>query len=129
MNEHTTFNKEEAEQQTRQVGAAINQFLNPDGEKNIGFILLMFAFNDVGRCNYISNSSREDAVLAILEYVKHLKGEDYPDSFNNFCDIAKNILRETLEGDPMIPEDVAQLALEVFEVKLESFFKRAEALS
>lgn len=64
--------------------------LNPDlDNKQVGFVILMFDFNKPEnisrekRMNYISNSKREDIIVALKELVANFEGrmqEDYHDN-------------------------------------------------
>ena len=45
-----------------------------DQPKRVGFILMAFHFGeDAGRCNYISNTSREDVVRLLEEQLAYFK--------------------------------------------------------
>ena len=50
-------------------------FNGPGGAKDIGFILMVFPFGDhKGRCNYMSNASREDVIVLLKEQLARFQG-------------------------------------------------------
>ena len=56
------------------MARAIDEFVNPTGKKENGFIIMMFPFGDVeGRCNYISNAQRADVVKMLKEQIKRFE--------------------------------------------------------
>jgi hypothetical protein len=58
------------------MARAIDEFVNPDGVKKNGFIVMMFPFGEVkegGRCNYISNAQRDDVVTMLKEQIKRFE--------------------------------------------------------
>jgi hypothetical protein len=61
------------------LARAVDRFLNGDAkeaERKNGFVLLVFPFGTHGgRCNYISNASREDIVLLLKEQLKRFEGQ------------------------------------------------------
>jgi hypothetical protein len=61
--------QEDYREMMRDIARAIDRFLNEEGEKKIGFIMLMFPFGDAPdqRCNYISNAYRSDVVRLLRE--------------------------------------------------------------
>lgn len=45
------------------------------GERQVGFILMVFPFNDhEGRCNYMSNAGREDVKVLLREQLARFEG-------------------------------------------------------
>lgn len=58
---------------------ALDEALNGDAkgaDKKIGFCLMMFNFGEgPGRCNYISNASREDVVTLLKEQLARFQGQ------------------------------------------------------
>jgi len=61
------------------MAEGIDKSLNGDakkGERENGFILLVFPFNasDGAKVNYVSNTSREDTVAALKEIVARFEG-------------------------------------------------------
>jgi hypothetical protein len=63
----------------RSVARAIDELLNgPNpqvGEKENGFVLLVFKFGDRGRCNFISNgANREDITVLFKEMIARFEG-------------------------------------------------------
>ena len=66
----------EAVQQMKAIAKTIDDFINPEGEKQWGFIVMMFPFgSDDGRCNYISNARREDVIIMLKEQIKRFEGQ------------------------------------------------------
>lgn len=62
-------------QQMRNMGDALIEAL-PEG---VGFALLVFATNEPGLCNYISNAKREDMIKALRETADRLEqGKQIP---------------------------------------------------
>jgi 5-carboxymethyl-2-hydroxymuconate isomerase len=62
--------------QMKALAKTIDQFLNGDGEKKTGFIVMMFPLNTHdGRANYISNAKREDVVIMLKEQIKRFEGQ------------------------------------------------------
>lgn len=57
------------------IARAISEFINPDGLKKNGFVLMMFPFEGrEGRCNYISNAERADVVTLLKEQLSYFEG-------------------------------------------------------
>ncbi|HRN83254.1 MAG TPA: hypothetical protein PK857_00420 [Hyphomicrobium sp.] len=45
-------------------------------QRTVGFVLLVFPFNEhEGRCNYISNASRDDIVVLLKEQLRRFEGQ------------------------------------------------------
>jgi len=67
----------EYEDQMRQLAAAIDHYFNgPKGQpKKTGFCLMVYPFGEGGRCNYISNSNRQDVVVLLREQLKRFEGQ------------------------------------------------------
>jgi hypothetical protein len=76
------------EKQMNALAEAIDQLFNGDtamprgrgirsDERKVGFVLLVFPFNDHdGRCNYISNGAdRKDVVTLMKEQIKRFEGQ------------------------------------------------------
>lgn len=62
--------------QMKTLARTIDQFLNGDGRKETGFIIMMFPLNSSdGRTNYISNAKREDVVIMLKEQIKRFEGQ------------------------------------------------------
>ena len=60
------------------MGRAIDETFNGDArgeDKKVGFVLMLFEFNDKGRCNYISNAHRADVVTLLKEQIKRFEGQ------------------------------------------------------
>jgi hypothetical protein len=63
-------------EQMKVLAKTIDEYLNPDGEKRNGFIIMMFPLNDHGgRTNYISNANRADVVTMLKEQIKRFEGQ------------------------------------------------------
>lgn len=60
--------------QMRALATALDEILNGDGPKTLGFMLLMFEFGKEGRVNYISNAERSDAIAAMKEWIARAEG-------------------------------------------------------
>ena len=48
------------------------------GRKLLGFVLMMFEFNEQGRCNYMSNANRADVVRLLEEQLARFKADTPP---------------------------------------------------
>ena len=60
----------------KDVARFIDDLFNGAGEKKTGFILMAFPLNDhEGRCNYMSNASREDVVVLLKEQLARFEGQ------------------------------------------------------
>jgi hypothetical protein len=67
--------------QMQAVAEVINEFLNPPGERKVGFIVMMFPFGPPTpdhRCNYISNADRADVVAMLREQLAYFSGMPEP---------------------------------------------------
>lgn len=51
-----------------------HEFNGDRDHKTTGFILLVFPFEDHGRCNYISNSRRADVIVLLKEQLARFEG-------------------------------------------------------
>jgi hypothetical protein len=66
------------------IARALDDLLNePEdlarGERRIGFILMVFPFDEhQGRCNYISTAAREDVVVLLREQLRRFEGQAEP---------------------------------------------------
>lgn len=66
----------EYQEQMKDLARIIDKFLNRDGQKKNGFIIMMFPFNNhEGRTNYISNANRKDVVIMLKEQIKRFEGQ------------------------------------------------------
>ncbi len=71
----------EANQSTTEMmqalAEALDAALNDPGEREVGFCLLVFPFNDTAAgcvaANYISNAERHDVIGALQSAAEHLK--------------------------------------------------------
>lgn len=56
---------------------ALDEMLNPGGDRKIGFVLLLAKFGEVdnGRVNYISNGDRSDMIKMMEEYLARATGK------------------------------------------------------
>lgn len=63
----------------KDVARAIDAMFNgppSDKEKTVGFILMVFPFNNhEGRCNYMSNAKREDVLIMLKEQIARFEGQ------------------------------------------------------
>lgn len=68
--------EERYQKQLYAIGNAIDKFLNPseDGFKKIGFVILMFSFDNKqeDRMNYLSNAQRGDVIRAMKEFIDNM---------------------------------------------------------
>ena len=63
-------------------GAVEGQPLPKDMERKIGFVLMVFPFTDVGRCNYMSNANRKDIIKMLKEQIKYFEADDLGQATN-----------------------------------------------
>lgn len=75
--------QEEYRQKMNDLARLVDEYLNgpllPGVERNIGFVLMCFPFNDdTGRCNYISNSVRADIKVLLREQLRRFEGQAKP---------------------------------------------------
>lgn len=56
------------------LAGGMDQMLNPNSQ-DYGFALMVFPFVEGGRCNYISNASRQSMVAALKEQLARLEGQ------------------------------------------------------
>lgn len=62
----------------KRVSRAVDTMFNgpPGSEKKIGFVLMVFPFEDfTGRCNYMSNANRADVVVLLKEQLARFSGQ------------------------------------------------------
>lgn len=61
----------------KDIARLLDGVMNKDGEpKRWGFCLMMFPFEGFdGRCNYISNATREDVVVLFKEQLARFEGQ------------------------------------------------------
>lgn len=58
------------------VAHYIDSSINPPGQKQNGFVLLVFPFRDSdGRCNYMSNADRDDVVRLLREQLARFEDD------------------------------------------------------
>src|SRR6476659_4318287 len=58
------------------IAKILDMSFNPDlGERETGFVLMVFPFNRDGRMNYISNARREDVIIALREQLARFEGQ------------------------------------------------------
>lgn len=43
-------------------------------DRKVGFVLLVYNFGDSSRCNYVSNSNREDVITLMKEFIARNEG-------------------------------------------------------
>lgn len=62
------------------IAQTLDEFLNPNGKPETGFLLLVFPFGEVDgvthRTNYISNSRRGDVVKLLREQLEHFERQE-----------------------------------------------------
>lgn len=56
------------------LAKVLDEMFNPDGERKIGFTLLIFELNTAGRMNYISTAEREPMICAMKELLANWEG-------------------------------------------------------
>jgi hypothetical protein len=62
--------------QMNAIARTIDEFINSDGKKKNGFILMMFPFEGhEGRCNYMSNAERKDVITLLKEQLARFQGQ------------------------------------------------------
>lgn len=70
--------QEEHQQQMKALATAIDELLNLDrSNRTVGFVLLVYPLNSSersDRINYLSNSRREDVLVALKELVARFEG-------------------------------------------------------
>lgn len=64
----------------QRLADAMDQILNGDGPRRIGFVLLTFPFDKPGAkaaslVNYVSNAQRADMLVALKEIVARFEGQ------------------------------------------------------
>ena len=60
----------------RGIGRALDEVLNPEGERLAGFVLIVAPIgNAEGRCNYISNIGREDVMTLLREQLVRFEAD------------------------------------------------------
>lgn len=84
MKQHHTLGTGPVEQQFRETMAEIARTIdygfNGNGPKNVGFVLMVFPFEEMekggrGRCNYMSNARREDIIALFKEQLSYFEGQ------------------------------------------------------
>lgn len=59
------------------LAKTIDELLNGDRPKEVGFVLLMFSLGDPtpeSRMNYISNAQRSDVITSLKEFIANIEG-------------------------------------------------------
>jgi hypothetical protein len=78
MSDHTIGSgpvEEKYQNKMGELARAIDHFFNENTtERTTGFVLMVFPFNDAGRCNYMSNAEREDVIVLLREQLSHFEG-------------------------------------------------------
>lgn len=61
----------------REIAKSLDQILNPDGERKIGFGLFVFPMDgpEGARTNWVSNADRRDMVCSLKEIVARFEGQ------------------------------------------------------
>jgi hypothetical protein len=61
------------------VAVTLDQLFNGDAhgaDRKVGFMLMLFPFGELGRCNYISNGAdRKDIVTLFKEFIARFEGQ------------------------------------------------------
>jgi hypothetical protein len=69
-------------EQMNAVARGLDEIFNGEvkgGERQTGFVLLVFPFGGIGRCNFISNGAdRRDIVTLFKEMIGRLEGQAEP---------------------------------------------------
>lgn len=61
--------------QANEIAKDLEASLNPNGQRETGFALLLFTFGDTPTPTvWISNSERESMIKAVEEWLRHAKG-------------------------------------------------------
>jgi len=55
------------------IAGALNEILNPGGDRSTKFMLVVFGFDAPGISNYVSNANREDMIKAMRETADRLE--------------------------------------------------------
>jgi hypothetical protein len=66
--------------QMNAIANAMDDFLNPDGQK-VGFILMVFPFGNPEpghQINYMSNADRNDVIATLREQLAYFEGRNLP---------------------------------------------------
>lgn len=56
--------------------AALEEYLLREHGKRVGFAVFVFDFGDTGDLAYISNSSRDDMIKAVEEWLVHARADN-----------------------------------------------------
>ena len=81
MNDAKTGIKEAAHTESvmNSIARALDELLEDEGGKKMGFMLMVFEFGKPGVANYVSNADREDMIKALREKADALEaGEVIP---------------------------------------------------
>lgn len=65
-------------EQMNMIASALDEIFNDGPNKQIGFVLMVFPYNEAGggRCNYISNGAdRRDVVALMKEMIARFEGQ------------------------------------------------------
>jgi hypothetical protein len=62
----------------KSIAGVLDEAFNGDKkgkDRKTGFILMVFPFDEVGRCNYVSNANRADVVTMLKEQIARFETE------------------------------------------------------
>ena len=65
------------------VAKTIDEMFNgelPKGEREVGFVLMVFPFGRSGRVNYMSNCDRAEVIATMKEQIARFEGRHVPGS-------------------------------------------------
>ncbi|QOZ68906.1 hypothetical protein [Bradyrhizobium arachidis] len=65
-------------EQMNHLARLLDGYFNGDAKghaREVGFVMMIFDFNEQGRCNYISNANRGDVVTLLKEQLKRFEGQ------------------------------------------------------
>lgn len=72
---------EETNDFMRSLAAALDDIVNPTQPKKVGFVVLLFPFDEPieGKVNYVSNGKRETVHVALKEILARWEGRMMPE--------------------------------------------------
>lgn len=75
----------EYREQMNALAAALDDHINPDGEKKTGFCLMLFPFGEAydGRANYISNAKRSEIIQMLKDLVHRFEEQSINEELGN----------------------------------------------
>ena len=94
-------------EEMRKKAKELDKWLNPSGEKLMGFALFVFPFGTGGKTDYISNAHREDMIMFIEEYLERAKTGRSGERKAEFTDSTVNAIMGFIKG--LSPEEKRKL--------------------